>query len=239
MSRKAFGRRSSPCSTGSKFPDSAKDLSNEHPGNPTENNACLGDRRARRPGPNATPGASCANAEAARRVNPHAFAEVGDWDILVRESTWPMKRPFPLILGLAGAGTVAAIGSDVKDFAEGDVVYTYSYPLYDNGAWAEYMLVPTWYVACAPASLELTRAGAVPIVSLTAHECLTSLQLADFSKPLRCDTPTRRLGSSELETSDHRSRPRERRLGLKLGNSMLRNELAQIVRRGRLSPPAL
>jgi NADPH:quinone reductase-like Zn-dependent oxidoreductase len=103
------------------------------------------------------------------------FAEVGDWDILVREGTWPMNRPFPMILGLAGAGTVAAIGSDVKDFAEGDVVYTYSYPLYDNGAWAEYMLVPASYVARVPASLELTRAGAVPIVSLTAHECLTSL----------------------------------------------------------------
>ena len=57
------------------------------------------------------------------------FAEVGDWDILVREGAWPMQRPFPLILGLAGAGTVAAIGSDVEDFAGSDVVYTHSCPL--------------------------------------------------------------------------------------------------------------
>jgi NADPH:quinone reductase-like Zn-dependent oxidoreductase len=58
------------------------------------------------------------------------FAEVGGWGILVREGTWPMK----LILGLAGAGTVAAIGSDVKDFAGSDIVYTYSYPLYGTGS---------------------------------------------------------------------------------------------------------
>src|SRR6185436_3275258 len=60
------------------------------------------------------------------------FAEVGDWDILVRERSWPMKRPFPLILGLAGAGPVAAIGGNVENFAESDVVYTSSYPLQDQ-----------------------------------------------------------------------------------------------------------
>ena len=102
-------------------------------------------------------------------------AEVGDWDILVREGEWPMGRPFPLVLGLAGAGAVAALGGEVAGFAEGDRVYAYSYPLYRNGAWAEFMLVPASYVARAPASLDLTRAGGVPIVGLTAHETLTDL----------------------------------------------------------------
>lgn len=102
-------------------------------------------------------------------------AEVGDWDALVREGEWPMERPFPLVLGLAGAGTVAAVGREVTCFAESDPVYAYSYPLHHNGAWAEYMLVPASYVARAPASLDLTRAGAVPIVGLTAHETLTDI----------------------------------------------------------------
>ncbi len=102
-------------------------------------------------------------------------AEVGDWDALVREREWPMERPFPLVLGLAGAGTVAAVGREVTGFAESDSVYAYSYPLYHNGAWADYMLVPASYVAGAPASLELTRAGGVPIVGLTAHETLTDI----------------------------------------------------------------
>jgi NADPH:quinone reductase-like Zn-dependent oxidoreductase len=102
-------------------------------------------------------------------------AEVGDWDVLVREGAWPMGRPFPLVLGLAGAGRVAAVGREVTGFAEGDPVYTYSYPLYHNGAWADYMLVPSSYLARAPTSLDLTRAGGVPIVGLTAHETLTSI----------------------------------------------------------------
>jgi NADPH2:quinone reductase len=70
---------------------------------------------------------------------------------------------------------VAAHGRDVTGFTKGDLVYVYSYPLYDNGAWAEFMLVPATYVAAAPATMDLTRAGAVPIVGLTAHETLTSI----------------------------------------------------------------
>jgi NADPH2:quinone reductase len=102
-------------------------------------------------------------------------AEIGDWDVLVREGAWPMERPFPLVLGLAGSGKVAALGREVTGFAERESVYVYSYPLYDNGAWAEYMLVPMSYVARAPGSLDLTRAGGVPIAGLTAHETLTDI----------------------------------------------------------------
>ena len=35
-------------------------------------------------------------------------AEVGDWDEVVRRGEWPMHRPFPLVLGLAGAGRISA-----------------------------------------------------------------------------------------------------------------------------------
>jgi NADPH2:quinone reductase len=99
-------------------------------------------------------------------------AEVGDWDELVRTGGWPMHRPFPLVLGLAGAGRVSATGPEANHFRKHDAVFVYSFPLYDNGAWADYMLVPEPYVARAPASLTLPRAGAVPIVGLTAHETL-------------------------------------------------------------------
>jgi NADPH2:quinone reductase len=102
-------------------------------------------------------------------------AEVGDWDILVRDGSWPMGRPFPLVLGLAGSGIVADLGRGATGFDEGDPVYAYSYPLHDNGAWAEFMLVPKSYAARAPAALDLLRAGGVPIVGLTAHETLTDI----------------------------------------------------------------
>jgi NADPH:quinone reductase-like Zn-dependent oxidoreductase len=102
-------------------------------------------------------------------------AEVGDWDELVRNGEWPMQRPFPLVLGLAGAGRVSAHGPEVTRFRRHDPVFAYSYPLYDNGAWADYMLVPEPFVARAPASLTLSDAGSLPIVGLTAHETLHDL----------------------------------------------------------------
>ena len=102
-------------------------------------------------------------------------AETGHWDERVRNGEWRMQRPFPLVLGLAGAGTIAAVGAEVMNFAVDDPVYAYSYPLYDNGAWAEYMLVSDSYVSRAPALLELSRAGAVPIVGLTAYETVIDI----------------------------------------------------------------
>lgn len=102
-------------------------------------------------------------------------AEVGDWDEHIRTGVWRMDRPFPLVLGLAGAGTVAAVGPNVTRFAENDSVYTCGYPLQDNGAWAEYMQVPESYVARMPTSLNLTEASAVPVVGLTAHETLIDI----------------------------------------------------------------
>jgi NADPH:quinone reductase-like Zn-dependent oxidoreductase len=106
-------------------------------------------------------------------------AEVGDWDELVRAGDWDMERPFPLVLGLAGAGTIARVGTEVKQFAVDQLVYAYSYPLADNGAWAEYMLVPEHYAARVPTSLPPVEAGGLPIVGLTAHESLTDLLAVD------------------------------------------------------------
>jgi NADPH2:quinone reductase len=106
-------------------------------------------------------------------------AEVGPWDALVRQGRWPGQRlasqPFPLVLGLAGAGTVAAVGQDVTHLAPGHAVYACMLPQQGNGAWADYMLLPASQVARAPVTLNLTRAGAVPVAGLTAHETLTDI----------------------------------------------------------------
>lgn len=104
-------------------------------------------------------------------------AEIGDWDTIVASGEWSVERPFPIVLGLAGAGTVAAVGKDVAGLEKGAAVYTYSHPLSrrHNGAWADYMLVPSDRVALAPASLDLTHAGAAPIIGLTAHEALVDV----------------------------------------------------------------
>jgi NADPH:quinone reductase-like Zn-dependent oxidoreductase len=106
-------------------------------------------------------------------------AEVGDWDELVRIGEWPMEHPFPLVLGLAGAGVVAAVGPEVGtepgSVGEGDGVWAYSYPRYDNGAWAEYFLVRESDAAIAPLSVPQVHAGSAPIAALTAHETLNDV----------------------------------------------------------------
>jgi NADPH:quinone reductase-like Zn-dependent oxidoreductase len=111
-------------------------------------------------------------------------AEVGDWDGLVMSGEWPMSRPFPIVLGLAGAGYVAGLGKQVQRLALQQPVYVYHFPLhhdgcpanrYHNGAWAEFMLVPETHVASAPSTLDLVRAGALPIAGLTAHETLVDI----------------------------------------------------------------
>ncbi len=110
-------------------------------------------------------------------------AEVGNWDAILARGEWPVERPFPVVLGVGGAGTVAAVGTDVADFAKGDRVYTFSHPHSHpgcpsrdhNGAWAEFMLVPFDRVAHAPASLDLVHAGACPLRALTAHESVVSI----------------------------------------------------------------
>jgi NADPH2:quinone reductase len=110
-------------------------------------------------------------------------AEIGDWDALVASGEWSVERSFPIILGLAGAGSIVAVGKSVVGLTLGDLVYTFSHPLAHtgcpsrehNGAWAEYMLVPADRVALAPKRLDLAHAGAVPIVGLTAHETIVDI----------------------------------------------------------------
>jgi NADPH2:quinone reductase len=110
-------------------------------------------------------------------------AEIGDWDALVASGEWSVERSFPIVLGLAGSGTVVAVGKDVVDIEKGDLVWTYSHPLshrgcrshHHNGSWAEYMLVPFRRVAPAPTSIDLTYVGGAPIVGLTAHETIVDI----------------------------------------------------------------
>jgi NADPH:quinone reductase-like Zn-dependent oxidoreductase len=54
-------------------------------------------------------------------------AGVGAWDPFEREGRFVdilgIKPTFPYVLGTDGAGTIAAVGKDVKRFKEGDRVY--------------------------------------------------------------------------------------------------------------------
>ena len=104
-----------------------------------------------------------------------AGAGVGSWEAMIASGEFPLLRPFPLALGLDFSGTVAAVGEGVSGIFKGDQVYAYNYPVANNGAFAEYVMVPATYLAPPPVSMGLVEAAAVPCAAVTAHKAVTEL----------------------------------------------------------------
>jgi NADPH:quinone reductase len=94
---------------------------------------------------------------------------VGPWDIDVRERLdyWKNQK-FPVVLGVDGAGTVAAVGANARGFKVGEAVYSYAWDNPRGGFYAEYVAVPAKAVGHLPAGLSLRDAGAMAVSALTA-----------------------------------------------------------------------
>jgi NADPH:quinone reductase-like Zn-dependent oxidoreductase len=92
---------------------------------------------------------------------------VGAWDAWHRQGGDAPARPrFPMVLGTDGAGVVAACGSKVRRFQEGDKIYAYDYER--RGFYAEYVAVAANHAGHVPRVLDLGHAGAIPCIGLTA-----------------------------------------------------------------------
>jgi NADPH:quinone reductase-like Zn-dependent oxidoreductase len=74
----------------------------------------------------------------------------------------------PVILGCEVAGTVAAVGDNVKDFAPGDDVYGYLSA--SSGGYAEYVAAPASEFARKPKQIDFDTAASVPVGALTARQ---------------------------------------------------------------------
>ncbi len=84
-------------------------------------------------------------------------------DVYNREGRY--KAPLPLVLGQEGAGTVIAVGSEVRGAAVGDpVAYTMSL-----GSYAEYAAVPAERLVKIPSGVSERDAAAVLLQGMTAH----------------------------------------------------------------------
>ena len=84
-------------------------------------------------------------------------------DIYFRRGVYP--APLPMVLGSEGAGTVEAVGPDVKNVAPGDrVAYAMA-----RGSYAEYAVVPSWQLVKIPASVDFETAAAAMLQGMTAH----------------------------------------------------------------------
>lgn len=110
-------------------------------------------------------------------------AGVGVWDPSVRAGELELgKHSFPFVIGNDGAGTVAAIGKNVKRFQVGDRVYAYTM---EGGFYAEYVAVKEENVASVPTGIKPEEAGALGADGVTALRGLDDqLQLRSGQKLL-------------------------------------------------------
>ncbi|MGE5570508.1 MAG: quinone oxidoreductase family protein [Rhodospirillales bacterium] len=92
-----------------------------------------------------------------------AAAGVNFIDIYHRTGLY--KLPTPIALGMEGAGTVEAVGADVREFAPGDRVAW----AWGSGSYAEYAALPASALVKIPDRIEFQTAAAVMLQGMTAH----------------------------------------------------------------------
>lgn len=86
-------------------------------------------------------------------------------DVQQRSGRYPVPLPPPFTLGQEAAGTVAAVGSDVRDVRAGDRV-AYSGIL---GGYAEYAAVPAERLVALPDGVSTKHGAAAMLQGMTAH----------------------------------------------------------------------
>ncbi len=105
-------------------------------------------------------------------VRVHA-AGVNPIDCAARAGQLPTETSatLPRTIGRDVSGVVERIADDQTRFRPGDEVYA----LLDEreGAYAEYVAVPSCYLACKPAGLSHVQAAGLPLAGLTAWQMLT------------------------------------------------------------------
>ncbi len=84
-------------------------------------------------------------------------------DAYHREGRYPV--PLPFVIGQEGAGTVSAVGAEVKTVKEGDRVAWTSV----MGSYAEYVAVPADRLVKFPATVNEREAAAIMLQGMTAH----------------------------------------------------------------------
>jgi len=97
-----------------------------------------------------------------------ATVNARDWHLMrgdpyVARLTLGISKPKRRVRGTDFAGTVEAVGPNVRWFGVGDEVYGEV-----HGAFAEYVCAPSGVVASKPAGLTFEQAAAVPLAANTA-----------------------------------------------------------------------
>lgn len=103
---------------------------------------------------------------------------VNPFDLILRQGFMAQYIPLPLpaILGGDAAGTIAALGAGVTEFAVGDRVVA-DFAANGKGAHAEYGVVPATSVAKLPAALSFEQGAALVKAGLTGRQTVAALNV--------------------------------------------------------------
>lgn len=97
------------------------------------------------------------------------YAGINFIDVYMRSGGYARSHtyetPLPMVIGMEGGGTVAALGEGTSGLAVGDRV---AYCIV-RGAYAEYAAVPAWKLVKVPADVPLPVATALMLQGFTAH----------------------------------------------------------------------
>ena len=104
-----------------------------------------------------------------------AASSVNTVDTMIRTmgKDLPLSPETPALLGMDFAGTIEALGDDVKGFNVGDEVFGCAGGLANlPGTLAEYIAADPQLIALKPKNLTMREAAALPLVAITALEGL-------------------------------------------------------------------
>lgn len=110
-------------------------------------------------------------------------ASVNQLDNKLKSGEFKMMLPykFPLILGHDVAGIVVEVGSKVKKFKVGDLIFS-RLPDFQIGAFAEYIAINENFVATKPKNISMEEAASVPLVGLTVWQVFEKAKLKKGQK---------------------------------------------------------
>ena len=131
-------------------------------------------------------------------------ASINPLDTMVRNGELKQLIPYPrpFVLGHDLAGVVAQIGSDVRELAVGDEVW--SRPRDRRiGAFAEQIAIDVDDVALKPTSLSYAEAAAVPLVALAAWQALVDLAEVQPGQRVLVHAGAGGLGSTVIQVAKH------------------------------------
>jgi len=114
----------------------------------------------------------------------------------------PEKLQEPKVLGYDGVGKVVKTGATVTFFKEGERVMT-SGALNRNGTMAKYTAVDERLVGPAPRDTDAKEAAGIPMIFITAHECLFEClrldELGETQKTLLVTPGSGSVGSAVIQ----------------------------------------